>query len=135
FGVWFGMQYGNAAGTEYFAGYIIEKSLSIDNLFVFVIIMNTFAVPDRHQHKVLVFGIVLALAMRAVFIAVGASLISMFSFTFLGFGLLLLYTAVQLFRHRNEDPDIESNLMVRGARRLLPVSDGYIGGRLMARES
>jgi tellurite resistance protein TerC len=123
FGVWFGMQYGSTAGTEYFAGYIIEKSLSVDNLFVFVIIMSTFAVPDKHQHKVLVFGI-----------ALGASLISLFSFTFLLFGLLLIYTAVQLFRHRNEDPDIESNLMVRGARRFLPVSDGYIGGRLVAKE-
>ncbi|WP_275001542.1 TerC/Alx family metal homeostasis membrane protein [Promicromonospora iranensis] len=134
FGIWFGLQFGNAAGTEYFAGYIIEKSLSVDNLFVFVIIMNTFAVPDKHQHKVLVFGIVLALIMRAIFIALGASLISLFSFTFLLFGLLLLYTAVQLFRHRNEDPDIESNLMVRGARRFLPVSEGYIGGRLFAKE-
>ncbi|MEV0952037.1 TerC/Alx family metal homeostasis membrane protein [Promicromonospora sp. NPDC050249] len=133
FGVWFGLQYGGTAGTEYFAGYIIEKSLSVDNLFVFVIIMSTFAVPDKHQHKVLVFGIVLALIMRAVFIALGASLISLFSFTFLLFGLLLIYTAVQLFRHRNEDPDIESNLMVRGARRFLPVSDDYIGGRLVAR--
>jgi tellurite resistance protein TerC len=133
FGVWFGLQYGNTAGTEYFAGYIIEKSLSVDNLFVFVIIMSTFAVPDKHQHKVLVFGIVLALIMRAIFIALGASLISLFSFTFLFFGLLLIYTAVQLFRHRNEDPDIESNLMVRGARRFLPVSDDYIGGRLVAK--
>lgn len=135
FGVWFGTQFGNAAGTEYFAGYIIEKSLSVDNLFVFVIIMSTFAVPDKHQHKVLVFGIVLALAMRALFIALGASLISLFSFTFLLFGLLLLYTAVQLFRHRNEDPDIESNLMVRGARRFLPVSTGYVRGRLFAKEN
>lgn len=133
FGVWFGLQYGSTAGTEYFAGYIIEKSLSVDNLFVFVIIMSTFAVPDKHQHKVLVFGIVLALIMRAIFIALGASLISLFSFTFLLFGLLLIYTAVQLFRHRNEDPDIESNLMVRGARRFLPVSDDYIGGRLVAK--
>ncbi|GAB3161389.1 TerC family protein [Myceligenerans halotolerans] len=135
FGIWFGLQYGGTAGTEYFAGYIIEKSLSVDNLFVFVIIMSTFAVPDRHQHKVLIFGIALALVMRAVFIALGASLISLFSFTFLMFGLLLIYTAVQLFRHRNEDPDIESNLMVRGARRLLPVSAGYIGGKLLAKEN
>jgi len=135
FGIWFGAQYGNAAGTEYFAGYIIEKSLSVDNLFVFVIIMSTFAVPDKHQHKVLTFGIVLALVMRAIFIALGAGLINSFSFMFLLFGLLLIYTAIQLFRHRNEDPDIESNLMVRGARRFLPVSDDYIGGKLFAKEN
>ncbi|MEU5873397.1 TerC/Alx family metal homeostasis membrane protein [Glycomyces sp. NPDC047369] len=134
FGVWFGMQYGNAAGTEYFAGYIIEKSLSVDNLFVFVIIMTTFAVPDHHQHKVLTFGIVLALIMRAIFIALGSALINSFSFMFLVFGLLLVYTAIQLFRHRDEDPDVESNLMVRGARRFLPVSADYIGGKLFAKE-
>jgi tellurite resistance protein TerC len=134
FGVWFGLQYGNAAGTEYFAGYIIEKSLSVDNLFVFVIIMTTFAVPDHHQHKVLTFGIVLALVMRAIFIALGSALINSFSFMFMIFGLLLIYTAIQLFRHRDEDPDIESNLMVRGARRFLPVSADYIGGKLFAKE-
>ncbi|SDE07485.1 TerC/Alx family metal homeostasis membrane protein [Glycomyces harbinensis] len=133
FGVWFGMQYGNAAGTEYFAGYIIEKSLSVDNLFVFVIIMTTFAVPDHHQHKVLTFGIVLALIMRAIFIALGAALINSFSFMFLLFGLLLVYTAIQLFRHRDEDPDIETNLMVRGARRFLPVTADYVDGKLVTK--
>ncbi|GAB3662418.1 TerC family protein [Glycomyces tarimensis] len=132
FGIWFGLQYGGGYGTEYFAGYIIEKSLSVDNLFVFVIIMTTFAVPSEHQHKVLTFGIVLALIMRAIFIAAGAALLNLFSFMFLLFGLLLVYTAVQLFRHRNEDPDIESNPMVRGAQRLLPVSTDYIGGKLFA---
>ena len=72
FGVWFLMAYGSDFGTQYFAGYIVEKSLSVDNLFVFVIIMTTFAVPEEHQHKVLTFGIVLALIMRAIFIALGA---------------------------------------------------------------
>jgi len=133
FGVWFTIAHGGEFGAEYFAGYIVEKSLSVDNLFVFVIIMTTFAVPAEHQHKVLTFGIVLALAMRAVFIALGATLLALFSFTFLLFGLLLVYTAVQLFRHRDEDPDIEDNVMVKAARRLLPVTDGYLGGRLTAR--
>ena len=133
FGIWFAMQYGGELGTEYFAGYIVEKSLSVDNLFVFVIIMTTFAVPEEHQHKVLTFGIVLALVMRAIFIAVGAALLSLFSFMFLVFGLLLIYTAVQLFRHREEDPDVEDNVVVGAARRVLPVSDEYVGGRLFAR--
>jgi tellurite resistance protein TerC len=133
FGIWFGMAHGNAAGTEYFAGYIIEKSLSVDNLFVFVIIMTTFAVPDHHQHKVLTFGIVLALIMRAIFIALGAALINSFSFMFLLFGLLLIYTAIQLFRHRDEDPDIESNVMVRGARRFLPITPDYVDGKLVTK--
>ena len=133
FGVWFALTYGGDFGTQYFAGYIVEKSLSVDNLFVFVIIMATFAVPEEHQHKVLTFGIILALIMRAIFIVLGAALLSLFSFMFLVFGLLLIYTAVQLYRHRNEDPDIENNIVIRATRRFLPVSDDYDGGRLFTR--
>ena len=103
FGVVFGMVAGWRFGAEYFAGYIVEKSLSVDNLFVFVIIMGAFAVPAEHQQRVLTFGIVAALALRAIFIAIGAALLSLFSFMFLLFGLLLIFTAVQLFRHRDED--------------------------------
>ncbi|HKJ35643.1 MAG TPA: TerC/Alx family metal homeostasis membrane protein [Solirubrobacterales bacterium] len=127
---------GNAGwdfGTEYFAGYLVEKSLSVDNLFVFAIILGTFAVPEEHQHKVLIFGIALALALRAVFIALGATLISLFSVMFLLFGVLLIWTAVQLFRHRNEDPDIEDNALVRATRRVFPVASEYDGGSLFTR--
>ncbi|MFI7677978.1 TerC/Alx family metal homeostasis membrane protein [Actinophytocola sp. NPDC049390] len=133
FGVWFALTYGGEYGTEYFAGYIVEKSLSVDNLFVFVIVMTTFAVPEEHQHKVLTFGIVLALVMRAIFIALGATLLSLFSFMFLLFGLLLIVTAVQLFRHRDEDPDVEDNVMVKAARRVLPLTDEYVDGKLVTR--
>jgi tellurite resistance protein TerC len=133
FGAYMYWAHGSQFGTEYLAGYIVEKSLSVDNLFVFVIIMTTFAVPEEHQHKVLTFGIVLALIMRAIFIAVGATLLSYFSIVFLFFGLLLIYTAVQLFRHRDEDPDIEDNAVVKTARRLLPVTDEYVGGKLVTR--
>ncbi|ORB28055.1 TerC family protein [Mycolicibacterium parafortuitum] len=133
FGVWFAMTYGGDFGTQYFAGYIVEKSLSVDNLFVFVIIMTTFAVPEEHQHKVLTFGIILALIMRAIFIAVGATLLSLFSFMFLLFGVLLIYTAIQLFRHRDEDPDVENNIMIRATRKILPISDEYDGGKLLTR--
>ena len=135
FGVWFMLHYGSGPGTEYFVGYLVEKSLSVDNLFVFVIIMSTFAVPDEHQHKVLTFGIVLALVMRAIFIALGATLLSLFSFVFLLFGLLLIYTAVQLFRHRDEDPDIEDNVVVKTSRRVLPMTDDYVGGDLFTRDN
>ncbi|MDQ4045129.1 MAG: TerC/Alx family metal homeostasis membrane protein, partial [Chloroflexota bacterium] len=133
FGLIFGQQAGGEYGTQYFAGYIVEKSLSVDNLFVFVIIMGTFAVPQEHQHKVLTFGIILALIMRAIFIAVGATLLNLFSFMFLVFGLLLIWTAVQLFRHRDEDPDIEDNVMVKAARRILPITADYVGGKLTTR--
>jgi tellurite resistance protein TerC len=133
FGIWFALAYGGDAGTQYFAGYIVEKSLSVDNLFVFVIIMTTFAVPEEHQHKVLTFGIVLALIMRGIFIALGATLLSLFSFMFLLFGLLLVYTAIQLFRHKDEDPDVENNVVVRSARRILPVTQEYDGGRILTK--
>ena len=133
FGVWFTAAYGGDFGTQYFTGYLVEKSLSVDNLFVFVIIMTTFAVPEKHQHKVLTFGIVLALIMRAIFIAAGAALLNAFSVVFLLFGLLLIFTAVQLFRHRDEDPDIEDNAVVKAARRFLPVTDDYVEGKLTVR--
>ena len=133
FGVWFTFAYGGDFGLQYFAGYLVEKSLSVDNLFVFVIIMTTFAVPEEHQQKVLTFGIVLALIMRAIFIAAGAALLSLFTFVFLLFGLLLIFTAIQLFRHRDEDPDIEDNAVVKGARRLLPVTDDYVEGKLITK--
>jgi tellurite resistance protein TerC len=88
-------------------------------------------VPEEHQHKVLTFGIALALLMRAIFIALGAALISMFSFMFLLFGILLIYTAVQMYRHRDEDPDVEDNTVVKTARRLLPVTEGYVEGKIV----
>ena len=134
FGLWIGFGYGWDFGAEYFAGYTVEKSLSVDNLFVFVLIMTTFAVPAKHQHRVLTFGIVLALVLRAIFIALGTALLAAFSFMFLVFGLLLVFTGIQLFRHRDEDPTVDDNVLVVTARRLLPFSDRYDGGRLVTRE-
>ncbi len=133
FGVVVGWIAGWDFGTQYLAGYLVEKSLSVDNLFVFVVIMTTFAVPDRHQQKALTIGIVLALAMRAVFIAVGAALLDLFSFMFLVFGLLLIWTGAQLYRHRDQDPDVEDNPLIRVTRRLLPTTSTYHEGRLVVR--
>jgi tellurite resistance protein TerC len=133
FGLVFASQVGWGYGSEYFAGYIVEKSLSVDNLFVFVIVMATFAVPAEHQQRVLIFGIIAALAMRAVFIALGATLLSLLSFMFLVFGLLLIWTAVRLYRHRGEDPDVQDNPLVRATRRILPVSEAYADGKLITR--
>jgi tellurite resistance protein TerC len=133
FGLVLGWVAGWGFGVQYFAGYLVEKSLSVDNLFVFVVIMTTFAVPERYQQKALTFGIVLALAMRAVFIAVGAALLELFSFMFLVFGLLLVGTAVQLYRHRDEDPEVEDNPLVRATRRVLPTTTQYDEGRLVTR--
>ena len=133
FGLVFTVQVGRELGAQYFAGYLVEKSLSVDNLFVFVIIMTTFAVPAIWQQKVLTFGIVLALVLRAIFIVLGAALLELFAFMFLIFGLVLIVTAVQLYRHRDADPDIQDNALVRLARRALPVTDDYDGGRMFTR--
>jgi tellurite resistance protein TerC len=133
FGVVFGLLAGWEFGAQYFAGYVVEKSLSVDNLFVFVIIMTTFAVPAEHQQKVLTIGILLALVLRAIFIALGAALLAAFSFMFLVFGLLLVGTAVQLFRHRDQDPSVEDNALVAVARRRLPFTDRYDEGKLVTR--
>ncbi len=133
FGVVLGLMAGWDFGAQYFAGYAVEKSLSVDNLFVFVIIMSSFAVPAEHQKKALTIGIVAALVLRALFIVLGSALLNAFSVMFLVFGLLLLATAVQLYRHRDEDPSIEDNVVVAAARRLLPLSRHYDGGRVVTR--
>jgi tellurite resistance protein TerC len=135
FGVAFGFIADWEFGAEYFAGYVVEKSLSVDNLFVFVVIMSTFAVPAEHQRKVLTIGILVALVLRAIFIALGAALLAAFSFMFLIFGLVLIVTAVQLFRHREQDPSVDDNALVGLARRFLPLTDRYEGGRLVTHEN
>ncbi|MGZ4250909.1 MAG: TerC/Alx family metal homeostasis membrane protein, partial [Solirubrobacteraceae bacterium] len=134
FGVAFSLVSGWDLGAQYFTGYVVEMSLSVDNLFVFVIIIGSFAVPPAQRAKTLTIGIVLALALRAVFIALGATLLALFSFAFLIFGVALLGTAVQLFRHRREDPDVGDNVLVNLARRLLPVSIRYDGSKILTRE-
>jgi tellurite resistance protein TerC len=110
----------------------VEKSLSVDNLFIFVIIIGRFGVPPEHQQKLLLFGIAAALLLRAVLIAAGAAAIELFSPTFLVFGLLLIWTAVQLARHRKDDPDPEHLAVLRYARRILPTTTDFHEGRLLA---
>jgi tellurite resistance protein TerC len=133
----FGLVFAGVAGwdfgTQYFAGYIVEKSLSVDNLFVFVIIMSTFAVPEKYQQEVLTFGIIIALVLRVIFIALGAALLSLFSFMFLIFGLLLIFTAIQLFRHRDEDPSVDDNILVKAGKRFFPVTEDYVDGKMVTR--
>jgi tellurite resistance protein TerC len=131
FGVVLGLTAGWTFGTQYFAGYIVEKSLSVDNLFVFVIIIGAFAVPAEQQAKALSIGIAVALGLRAVFIVLGAALLQTFAVMFLVFGVVLVVTAVQLYRHRDSDPDVQDNVVVAAARRALPIGNHYDGGRLV----
>jgi tellurite resistance protein TerC len=134
FGVGFGLVSGWGVSAQYFAGFVVEKSLSVDNLFVLVIIIGAFSVPDGLQPKALTIGITVALALRTVFIALGAALLASFSFMFLIFGLMLIATAVQLYRHRDQDPSVEDNAIVALARRVLPLSSSYDGTRLVSRD-
>jgi tellurite resistance protein TerC len=133
FGVGLWLVAGGQWAAEFFAGYVVEYSLSVDNLFVFVIIMTTFAVPAVHQHKVLLFGIVLALVLRGLFIAAGAAAIERFSWVFYVFGAFLVYTAVQLARHRNEEPELSKNPVLRLVERVLPTTQQYDGAKVVTR--
>ena len=138
FGVVVGMVWGWGFGSEYFAGYITEKSLSVDNLFVFLIIMTKFAVPAEYQQKVLLVGVVIALILRTVFILLGAAAIEQFSWVFYIFGAFLLYTAVKLAREHHdpdhpEDEKLGDGLAVRTLKRFVPTTDEYHGDRLTVR--
>jgi tellurite resistance protein TerC len=122
---------GRDRGVEFFAGYITEYSLSIDNLFVFVIIMSSFAVPRAFQQKVLLVGIVVALILRTIFILIGAAAIAHFSWVFYIFGLFLILTAFKLaFEQHDEDETYEPNIMVRLAQKVLPTTDRYDGANV-----
>ncbi|MGO4236449.1 TerC family protein [Pseudarthrobacter sp. YAF2] len=121
-------------GTEYFAGYVTEKALSVDNLFVFLIIMASFKVPRADQQKVLLFGIIFSLIARTAFIFLGAALINSFAWVFYIFGLILLVTAGNLLKPDSHDDDSDG-LVVRLARKFLPASEHYDGDKLFTLEN
>ena len=135
FGMWVWSSYGSQFGTEYFAAYLVEKSLSVDNLFVFVIILTQFAVPSIYHQRVLLIGVMLALVLRAIFIAVGAAALAAFSFTFVIFGAILIWTGVGLFRHWDEDPDPSENFIVKRVRKRMATVDEYHGTKLFIRQN
>jgi len=129
--------HGSDRGVEYLTGYLVEKSLSVDNLFVFMLLLGAFAVPKALQQRVLLYGIVGALLLRAVFIALGAAAISRFDAAFLVFGLVLVLTAVKILRDAvtgsDHEVDVSKLRSVRVLRRFLPVTEEYDGPRLVTR--
>ena len=129
FGVWVWQSAGSVYGTEYFAAYLVEKSLSVDNLFVFIIILAQFKVPSIYHQRVLMFGVILALVLRAIFIAVGAAALAAFSFTFVIFGAILIWTGVGLFKHWDEDPTPEDNFLVKVIRKRIAMTDKFDGSK------
>jgi tellurite resistance protein TerC len=145
-GIWIGMGLafgglvfafmGAQAGGEYLAGYVIEKSLSIDNVFVFAMIFSYFAVPAKYQHRLLFWGVFGAIVFRAIFIAAGAALLDAFHWMIYGFGILLLLTGWRMWTHRNEHLlDLEKNRILRIVRRIVPMTSEYRGQRFFVREA
>jgi tellurite resistance protein TerC len=133
FGIWIWNQFGNQSGTEFFAAYLVEKSLSVDNLFVFAIILTQFAVPSIYQQRVLLIGVVLALVLRAIFIAVGAAALAAFAFTFVIFGAILIWTGIGLLKHWDQDPNPNDNFIVKQVKRFTPVTTEYHETKLFVR--
>ena len=129
FGIWVWQTAGSQFGTEYFAAYLVEKSLSVDNLFVFIIILAQFAVPSIYHQRILMFGVLLALVLRGIFIAVGAAALAAFSFTFVIFGAILIWTGVGLFKHWDEDPNPEDNKLVKVMRKRIAMTDEFHGSK------
>ncbi|VEG26262.1 TerC family protein [Actinomyces howellii] len=140
FGVIVWQVWGHVYGQEYFAGYITEKALSVDNLFVFVIMISAFRVPRKYQQEVLLAGIIIALVLRLVFILAGAALIENFSWVFYFFGAWLLWTAFSQAREGVEEPsdhelEYEPSRFVRFISRVVPITDGFVGGKLIHRHA
>ena len=127
------VQFGAAYAGQFLAGYITEYSLSVDNLFVFMVILSAFAVPAEHKHRVLLIGIVIALVLRGILIIIGAEAIARFAGTFFFFGALLLYTAVKVWRSHGDAPDPEGNGLIRWLERRVPTTRDYHGTRLTVR--
>lgn len=131
FGVIVWIVWGGTYGGEYFAGYITEKSLSVDNLFVFVLIMTSFRVPREYQQRVLLIGITIALVLRTVFILAGAAIIANFAWVFYLFGAFLIWTAIAQARSgTGHDEEWNENGVLRLTRRLFPTTDSYVGDKM-----
>ncbi len=137
FGAWLWSQYGSQQGVEYYTGYLVEKSLSVDNLFVFIILLSAFAVPRELRQRVLLIGVAGALVLRGIFIALGAQMIASFSWTFLLFGAILLVTAIKVGRdalsHADHSIDVANLRSVKLIRRFYPVTEDYAGTHLSVR--
>ncbi len=127
------LAFGGQATTEYLSGYVIEKSLSVDNVFVWAMLFSTFAIPLKYQHRVLFWGIFGALFMRGIFIWAGTALISKFWWVLLVFGALLIFTGLKILRHRNDEGEKEHTGGIKLLKRIMPVSDEFDGHKFITR--
>ncbi len=126
-------QYGSEKGLQFITGFVVEEALSVDNVFVFIIIFSYFAVPREIQHRVLFWGVLSAIVFRAIFIVVGSALVARFDWILYILGAFLIFTAVKLALQKDGNVKVEKNPAVRFARRFLPVSQSYEGGKFFTR--
>ena len=133
FGVIIWSIFGAEFGQQYFAGFVIEKSLAVDNVFVWAIIFASFGVPAKYQHRVLFLGVLGALVFRGIFIALGAVLLESFAWVLYLFAALLVVTGIQMLRHRNDHGDPTNSRVLRVFRRFVPMTDAYHGQKLLTR--
>jgi len=134
FNAWIWHHFGAVHGLEFLTGYLLEKALSVDNLFVFIVLFSFFAVPAKLQHRVLFWGILGALVMRALFIVAGAALIHRFHWIIYVFGAFLLFTGVKLLLHRGGEIHPERNPVMKVFRRFIPLTSDYRGARFVVKE-
>ncbi|HAN72043.1 MAG TPA: tellurium resistance protein TerC [Actinobacteria bacterium] len=129
------LYYGSEFGLQYFAGYVIEKSLAVDNVFVWAVIFGYFAVPRQYQHRVLFYGVVGALVFRAIFIAAGSWMIASFAWILYIFGAFLILTGIKMLRQRDEHMDPGRSRTLRLFRRFIPTTDEYDGQKFLTRRN
>jgi len=136
FGIWIYNEFGRIAATDFATTYLIEWTLSVDNLFVFIIIFKYFRVPDAYQHRVLFWGILGALVLRGIFISAGVTLIQHFEWLVYLFGGFLVFTGFKIFfHHDDESTDLSKNYVVRIMKRFVPLSDDYDGHKFFTRRN
>ncbi len=135
FSVFIAIQFGSAAFGEYISGYLIEKSLSVDNVFVWSLLFTSMAIPLKYQHRVLFWGIFGALALRAIFVVLGSALITKFWWVLLIFGVFLIYTGVKIFLHRNQDEAEEATHGLTLLRKIMPVTTEFDGHKFFTKQN
>jgi tellurite resistance protein TerC len=135
FNLWFGYTYGKDLGLEFLTGYLVEKSLSVDNLFIILLIFSSFKIPDKYQHRVLFYGVLGAIILRAFFIILGAQLLHMFEWILYVFGVILIITAIKLLRDSDEEKDVLDSWSIRLIRKIMPTTSTLDGNHFFTLEN
>lgn len=135
FNLWFGYEYGQTLGIEFLTGYLVEKSLSVDNLFIILLIFGAFRIPDRYQHRVLFYGVLGAIIMRAFFIVLGAQLLHLFHWILYVFGAILVLTAIKFLRESDDHTDVKDSWSIRFIKKFIPTTNTFNGHHFFIMEN